>query len=187
MHPKTRRLNRSDPKINRNDSASEYEVYKNVVFDINSERNIHLKEQMMLKQKKLDTTFKKACNKSSIDQLKMEISKLEDGINRMTLAEIFKNLNVPGKKFLFPNVLNLLEIAILCPVGNSTVERLFSFLKIIKTKLRNHLGDGTLDSLLRIKVECKEVLEDHDLEELVDRFKYYLKDLAKSGEIRIDI
>ena len=44
-----------------------------------------------------------------------------------------------------------------------------------------------MDSLLRIKMECKEVLEDHDLEKLVDRFKHYLTDLAKSGEIRIDI
>ena len=40
----------------------------------------------------------------------------------------------------------------------------------MKTKLRNSLGDGTLDKLLRIKMETKEVLEDHDLEELVDRF-----------------
>ena len=78
-------------------------------------------------------------------------------------------------------------MVVLCPVGNSTVERLFSFLKLVKTSLRNHLGDGTLDSLLRIKMECKEKLEDHDLEELVGMFNNYLIDLTKSGLIRIDI
>ena len=55
------------------------------------------------------------------------------------------------------------------------------------TSLRNHLGAGTLNSLLRIKMECVEQLEDQHLEELVDKFKCYLIDLAKSGQIRIDI
>ena len=96
-------------------------------------------------------------------------------------------LCVPGRAFLFPNILTLLEMAILCPVGNATPERLFSLLKIVKSRLRNALGDQTLDSLLRIKMESANELEDKELEELVDMFKGYLIDLSKSGEIRIDI
>ena len=156
-------------------------------FDINCERNKKLKQKLHSLQSKLKTTLTKTYNKSTIDKLKVEITELENKIDRMSLAEIFKALNVPGKKFQFLNVLDLLEMAILCPVGNSTVERLFSFLKLVKTSLRNHLADGTLDSLLRIKIECQEKLEDHDLEELVDMFKNYLIDLTKSGLIRIDI
>ena len=60
-------------------------------------------------------------------------------------------------------------------------------LKIVKTRLRNALGDLTLDSLLRIIMETAEELEDKDLEELGDMFKGYLVELSKSGEIRIDI
>ena len=60
-------------------------------------------------------------------------------------------------------------------------------MKLVKTRLRNLLGDSTLDSLLRIKMESKEELEDTDLEQLVNMFKEYLIDLSKSGEIRIDI
>ena len=78
-------------------------------------------------------------------------------------------------------------MAILCSVGNATPERLFSLLKIVKTRLRNALGDLTLDSLLRIKMETAEEMEDKDLEELVDMFKGYLVQLSQSGEIRIDI
>ena len=105
----------------------------------------------------------------------------------MTLSEVFGLLAVPARCFLFPNILILLEMAVICPIGNATVERLFSFLKIVKTKLRNSLGDGTLDRLLRIKMETKEELEDHDLEELVDRFKSFLLDLSKSGVIKVNI
>ena len=50
MHPKTKRLNRSAPKISRNDAVAEYEVFKTVVFDLNVQRNIQLKEQIILKQ-----------------------------------------------------------------------------------------------------------------------------------------
>ena len=60
-------------------------------------------------------------------------------------------------------------------------------MKIVKTRLRNALSDLTLDSLLRIKMETAEEMEDKDLEELVDMFKVYLVQLSKSGEIRIDI
>ena len=81
----------------------------------------------------------------------------------------------------------LCEVAILCPVGNATVERLFSFMKLVKTRLRNSLGDNSLDSLLIIKVECKEKLEDEDLEVLVDMFKDYVRELTKSGVIRVEI
>jgi hypothetical protein len=180
-------LNRSDPQINGQEALQEYEVYKMIAFDINSERNVQIKLKIGILQNKLKTTVTKICNKSTIEKLMTEISQLEDQINKMSLAELFNKLNVPGTKFLFPNTLDLLEMAILCPIGNSTVERLFSFLKLVKTSLRNHLGDGTLDSLLRIKMECVEQLEDQHLEELVDKFKCYLIDLAKSGQIRIDI
>ena len=87
---------------------------------------------------------------------------------------MYQKLCESGRAFLFPNMLLLLEVAILCPVGNATVERLFSFMKLVKTHLRNSLGDSSLDSLIRIILECKEKLEDEDLEVLVDMFKDYV-------------
>ena len=128
----------------------------------------------MLLNKKLATTLTTVANKKKIENIKSEISKLEEQVDNMSLQEVYDELAVPGKAFLYPNMLVLLEMAILCPIGNATVERLFSLLKIVKTKLRNLLGDGTLDSLLRVKMECKEELEDHHLEEAVNMFKFDL-------------
>ena len=187
MNPKTLVRNRCDPKINKVETLAEYEVFKVTAYDLNSKRNTKIKQKLNLAKKKLSTTLTTNANKSKIKVLKSEIADLESQVKRMSLSEMHDSLSVPGRAFLFPNILILLEMAILCPVGNATPERLFSLLKIVKTRLRNSLGDQTLDSLLRIKVETADELEDQDLEELVDMFKGYLIELSKSGEIRIDI
>ena len=187
MNPKTLVRNRCDPKINKVETLAEYELYKVTAYELNSERSIKIKQKLNLVKKKLSSTLTTNANKSKIKVLKSEIADLEASVSRMPLSEMHDVLCVPGRAFLFPNILTLLEMAILCPVGNATPERLFSLLKIVKSRLRNALGDQTLDSLLRIKMESANELEDKELEELVDMFKGYLIDLSKSGEIRIDI
>ena len=119
--------------------------------------------------------------------MKKKLGELEASIDKMPLSEMYKKLNEPSYAYQVPNILILLEISIICPVGNATVERLFSFLKLVKTRMRSLLGDNVLDSLLRIKMECKEKLEDEDLEVLVDMFKDYVRELTKSGVIRVEI
>ena len=187
VHPKTKKVHRCDPKISKNEAMQEFENYKKTAFDVNSERTVKMNNKITFQKKKLGTTLTTVANKKKTENIKSEISKLEEQIDNMSLQEIYDELAVPGKAFLNPNILVLLEMAILCPIGNATVERLFSLLKLVKTKLRSLLGDGTLDSLLRIKMECKEELEDHHLEEIVDMFKVELVEKSKSGEIRIDI
>ena len=90
-------------------------------------------------------------------------------------------------KLLFPNIVILLEVAIICPISNATIERLFSFLKLVKTKLRNQISDDSLDKVLRIKMEGPDHLSDDQLETLVNSFKEYASNLTKSGVIRIQI
>ena len=152
-------------------------------------KSVHsrIKEEIRALKRNLRTILTVASNKKKIEELNEKIEDLEASIDNMPLSEMYKKLCEPGHAYQFPNILVLLEIAILCPVGNATVERLFSFMKIVKTRMRNSLGDHVLDSLLRIKTECKEELADEDLEELVDMFKQYLVTLSKSGEIRIAI
>ena len=187
MNPKTLVRNRCDPKINIIETLAEYEVFKVTTYDLNSERCTKIKHKLNLVKKKLSTTLTNNANKSKIKAMNLEVADLESSVTRMSLSEMHDALCVPGRAFLLPNILILLEMAILCPVGNATPERLFSLLKIVKTRLRNALGDLTLDSLLRIKMETAEEMEDKDLEELVDMFKGYLVQLSQSGEIRIDI
>ena len=62
--------------------------------------------------------------------------KAKTQLDDMSLAEMMSNLS-NAHRLLFPNIVILPELAIIFPISNATVERLFSFLKLVKTKLRN--------------------------------------------------
>ncbi|XP_064624543.1 uncharacterized protein C17orf113-like [Lineus longissimus] len=54
---------------------------------------------------------------------------------------------------LYPNLTTLMTIALCLPVSTATVERSFSDMKMIKTRLRNRLSAKNLDHLMRISIE----------------------------------
>ncbi len=56
------------------------------------------------------------------------------------------------------------------PVGTATVERSFSHMKMIKTRLRNHLSDENLTHLMRIAIEGPD-LSEVNFNEILDIFK----------------
>ena len=51
---------------------------------------------------------------------------------------------------------------------NATLERSFSQMKLIKTRLHNALSDCSLSHLMKIAIEAPEVLSDSDLDEIVN-------------------
>ena len=53
------------------------------------------------------------------------------------------------------------------PVGTATIERSFSQMKIIKTRLRNRLNDTNLKRLMRIAIEGPE-MKLVDFDEVLD-------------------
>jgi hypothetical protein len=57
------------------------------------------------------------------------------------------------KHLVFPLVYKLIELALLVPVSTATVERLFSAMKIIKSKLRNKIADDWFNNLMVCYVE----------------------------------
>ena len=81
------------------------------------------------------------------------------------------------------NIVVLLELAIICPLNNATVERLFSFMKLVKTKLRSQLRDDTLNKVLRIKTESPDHLEEYQVESLDDSFGEYARSLTSQGKL----
>ena len=46
-----------------------------------------------------------------------------------------------GKDLVHPTVYKLLKLVLLLPVATARVERSFSAMKIVKTRLRNRIGD----------------------------------------------
>ena len=69
---------------------------------------------------------------------------------------------------MFPNLNRLAKICLSIPVGTASVEISFSQMKMIKTRLRNHIGESSLSSLMKIAIELPEKLSNSDLENIID-------------------
>ena len=54
---------------------------------------------------------------------------------------------------IYPNMSIIAQICRVIPIHTADVERTFSQLKLIKTRVRNRMNEKTLDSLLRISIE----------------------------------
>ena len=73
---------------------------------------------------------------------------------------------------VFPNIRVLLRLLMLFPLSAAVIEKLFSKLIIIKTQLRNRLGDLTLSKLLTLCTESpNDGFSDQDYERTVDQLK----------------
>ena len=68
---------------------------------------------------------------------------------------------------LLPNLHKLAVIFLSLPVATASVERSFSQMKMIKTRLRNQIGELSLSNLMKIAIESPDTLSDNDVEEIV--------------------
>ena len=75
-----------------------------------------------------------------------------------------------GYKDLFPEMFKLLDILLTLPVGTASVERSFSQMKLVKTRLRNRITDDNLARLMHIAIEGPE-LTVVDFDKVLDIFK----------------
>ena len=71
----------------------------------------------------------------------------------------------------FPTLSKLAEILEVLPVTTATVERSFSSMKLIKTRLRSRLGEETLEHATRICIEGPQQLSDGTLEHIIEEYK----------------
>ena len=67
----------------------------------------------------------------------------------------------------FPNLSILANVCLTIPVGTASVERSFSHMKMVKSRLRNRLGEANLSYLMKIALEFPEALSDKKLEQIV--------------------
>ena len=75
----------------------------------------------------------------------------------------------------FPNLARLAAILIVLPVTTATVERTFSSMKLIKTRLRSRMGENTLEHTMRICIEGPDQSTDDTLEAVIDHYKHTKK------------
>ncbi len=60
------------------------------------------------------------------------------------LASLAVTMVTTGRHLIFPLIYRLIELALILPVATTSVERAFSAMNIIKTDLRNRMGDEWL-------------------------------------------
>jgi len=71
-------------------------------------------------------------------------------------------------QIMCPGLSTLAKICMTIPVGTAAVERSFSQMKLIKTRLRNHLGKKNLLNLMKIAIKPLKSLQDEQLEQIID-------------------
>ena len=70
-----------------------------------------------------------------------------------SLAVMIKGLVKLGKISIYPMVVRLLRLVVTLPVSTATVERVFSAVRLCKTRTQNKMGDDYLRSYMIIYVE----------------------------------
>ena len=86
-----------------------------------------------------------------------------------TLQEI-KMESCDGCADIFLEIIKLLNISLVLPVGTTSVECSFSQMKLVKTRLRSRINDRNLVRLMRITTEGPELVQ-VDFNEILDIFK----------------
>ena len=74
-------------------------------------------------------------------------------------------------KNTFPNINVLINIALLVPVSNANVERVFSQHKLTKTKLRNRMNVETLDMHLMKLLNAPDNILDFNCDKVFNQWK----------------
>jgi len=69
------------------------------------------------------------------------------------------------------NLSKLAAILEVLPVTTATVERTFSSMKLMKTRLHSRMGENTLEHTMRICIEGPDQLSNDTLEAVVDHYK----------------
>ena len=86
------------------------------------------------------------------------------------IASLAKTMVETKKNRLFSLVYKLIELALILPVATESVERVFSAMNIIKTELRNKMGDEWMNDSLVVFVE-REVFKSINNESICSVFK----------------
>ncbi|XP_042423622.1 zinc finger MYM-type protein 1-like [Zingiber officinale] len=86
------------------------------------------------------------------------------------LGALVKKMIETMKNRVFPLVYRMIELALLLPVATATVERVFSAMNIVKTDLRNRIGDEWMNDSLVVYIK-KDVFNTVDNEPILQRFQ----------------
>ncbi|KAI3725286.1 hypothetical protein L1987_65069 [Smallanthus sonchifolius] len=103
----------------------------------------------------------------------VENVKEDDSFKKLDgICDLARVMVETGRHNTFPLVYRILKLALVLPVATVTVERCFSKMKLIKTDLRNRMGDEYLNNALICAVE-KETFYKVKEEDVMTRFQAF--------------
>jgi hypothetical protein len=86
-----------------------------------------------------------------------------------TISELGQLMVGTNKHVAFPLVYRLLKLVLVLPIATASVERYFSAIKIVKTMLRNHIGDDLMNDCTICFLEQR-LLYSILIKDVIDRF-----------------
>ena len=99
-----------------------------------------------------------ALSRTECETLKTEFIKLATNTTKYYNVEIipqtkmWRKIKVGEFTNNYKNILLLIKLCLCTPYSNATIERFFSYMKVVKNDWRNRVSDQNLESLMRIKV-----------------------------------
>ena len=99
--------------------------------------------------------------------------KMDGGLQFSSIVEVLDSCN----KDVFPRINNLIRVLETVPVTSCSVERLFSVVNRVKSKIRTTMVTDRLNSISLLMFE-KELAEELDSDEIINAFKAELRRLA---------
>ncbi|XP_039143986.1 uncharacterized protein LOC120281142 [Dioscorea cayenensis subsp. rotundata] len=99
-----------------------------------------------------------------------DVRRSSDFVECHDLASLAVKLVETRKHLVFPLVYRLIELGLILPVATTSVGKAFSAMNIIKTELRNKIGDEWLNDMMICYIE-RQVFETIDDEAILLRFQ----------------
>ena len=87
-----------------------------------------------------------------------------------SISDLSKKLVKTKRHKVYPLVYLLINLALILPVATASVERAFSAMKIVKTRLRNRMGDSWMNDCLVTYIE-KDIFRTVDNEKILQRYQ----------------
>jgi hypothetical protein len=106
---------------------------------------------------------------SQLPHFQLDVCNNQELVCLPSLADLTVGLAKTGKASTYSMVDRLLRLVITLPVSIATTERAFSAMKLIKTRLRNRLGDDFLRHYMIVYIG-KEIAAKISCDEIIDLF-----------------
>ena len=110
------------------------------------------------------------CFKSQLQHYELYVPYHEKFKNMSTISELCRGLTETQKSQNYYLIDRLIRLVLTLPVSTATTERAFSAMKLIKSSLRNKMGDEFLVDSMVVYIE-RELAENIDTDSIIDAFE----------------